>query len=47
MSQPKTTPMMAQDRRIKAQIDAETILFFRLGDFYDGTLRHPVLQEPA
>ena len=27
--------MMAQYRRIKAQIDAETILFFRLGDFYE------------
>ncbi|NLG35961.1 MAG: DNA mismatch repair protein MutS [Lentisphaerae bacterium] len=35
MSKPKTTPMMAQYRRAKAEIDPETILFFRLGDFYE------------
>lgn len=35
MSKSKTTPMMAQYRRAKAEIDAGTILFFRLGDFYE------------
>jgi len=35
MSQSKTTPMMAQYRRAKAEIDPDTILFFRLGDFYE------------
>jgi len=35
MSKSKTTPMMAQYRRAKAEIDPGTILFFRLGDFYE------------
>ncbi len=35
MSKPQTTPMMAQYRRAKAEIDPGTILFFRLGDFYE------------
>lgn len=29
------TPMMAQYRRIKSQLPPDTILFFRLGDFYE------------
>jgi len=29
------TPMMAQYRRIKAQLPPDVILFFRLGDFYE------------
>ena len=29
------TPMMRQYRRIKSEIAADTILFFRLGDFYE------------
>ena len=35
MSKPQTTPMMAQYRRAKAEIAPDTILFFRLGDFYE------------
>ncbi len=35
MSKSQTTPMMAQYRRAKAEIDPGTILFFRLGDFYE------------
>jgi DNA mismatch repair protein MutS len=35
MSKPQTTPMMAQYRRAKAEISPDTILFFRLGDFYE------------
>ncbi|MGB4621482.1 MAG: DNA mismatch repair protein MutS [Kiritimatiellia bacterium] len=35
MSAKPTTPMMAQYRRIKAEIAPDTILFFRLGDFYE------------
>ncbi len=31
----KQTPMMKQYRRIKAELDDDTILFFRLGDFYE------------
>ena len=34
MSDKSTTPMMAQYRRAKAEIAPDTILFFRLGDFY-------------
>lgn len=30
-----TTPMMAQYRRIRADLPPDTILFFRLGDFYE------------
>ncbi len=30
-----TTPMMAQYRRIRSEVPAGTILFFRLGDFYE------------
>lgn len=30
-----TTPMMAQYRRIRAELPPDTILFFRLGDFYE------------
>ncbi|MCZ7591774.1 MAG: DNA mismatch repair protein MutS [Kiritimatiellae bacterium] len=33
MSEP--TPMMAQYRRIRAELPPDTILFFRLGDFYE------------
>ena len=29
------TPMMAQYRRLRAEVSADTILFFRLGDFYE------------
>lgn len=29
------TPMMRQYRRVKSQLPADTILFFRLGDFYE------------
>jgi DNA mismatch repair protein MutS len=29
------TPMMAQYRRLRAELPPETILFFRLGDFYE------------
>jgi DNA mismatch repair protein MutS len=35
MSDPTTTPMMSQYRRIRNQLPPETILFFRLGDFYE------------
>ncbi|MBU0677207.1 MAG: DNA mismatch repair protein MutS [Verrucomicrobia bacterium] len=31
----KTTPMMAQYRSIRNELPADTILFFRLGDFYE------------
>ncbi|HMP76608.1 MAG TPA: DNA mismatch repair protein MutS [Kiritimatiellia bacterium] len=31
----ETTPMMAQYRRIRAELPPDTILFFRLGDFYE------------
>ncbi|MCO5045801.1 MAG: DNA mismatch repair protein MutS [Verrucomicrobia bacterium] len=30
-----TTPMMAQYRRIRSELPPDTILFFRLGDFYE------------
>lgn len=30
-----STPMMAQYRSIKKQIDPDTLLFFRMGDFYE------------
>jgi DNA mismatch repair protein MutS len=29
------TPMMAQYRRLRAEVSPDTILFFRLGDFYE------------
>src|SRR5947208_17172380 len=29
------TPMMAQYRRIKAELPKDALLFFRLGDFYE------------
>ena len=35
MSEKSTTPMMAQYRRAKAEIAPDTILFFRLRDFYE------------
>jgi len=31
----KSTPMMSQYRRIKQELPEDTILFFRLGDFYE------------
>ena len=31
----KTTPMMSQYRRIRGELPEDTILFFRLGDFYE------------
>jgi DNA mismatch repair protein MutS len=31
----QTTPMMGQYRRIRGEVDPDTILFFRLGDFYE------------
>ena len=31
----KSTPMMGQYRRIKNELSPDTILFFRLGDFYE------------
>src|SRR5260221_13225598 len=34
-SDPQLTPMMAQYRRIKAELSADTLLLFRLGDFYE------------
>lgn len=34
-AQPKLTPMMEQYRSVKKSLSAETILFFRLGDFYE------------
>jgi len=30
-----TTPMMGQYRRMRGEVDPDTILFFRLGDFYE------------
>jgi DNA mismatch repair protein MutS len=33
--EPQLTPMMAQYRRIKAELSADTLLLFRLGDFYE------------
>lgn len=35
MASNKETPMMRQYRRIKSELPAEVILFFRLGDFYE------------
>lgn len=34
-TEPKLTPMMEQYRSIKKTLPSETILFFRLGDFYE------------
>lgn len=31
----ESTPMMAQYRRVKSELPPDTILFFRLGDFYE------------
>jgi len=31
----QTTPMMGQYRRMRGEVDPDTILFFRLGDFYE------------
>ena len=31
----QTTPMMGQYRRIRGEVSPDTILFFRLGDFYE------------
>ncbi|MFH0953855.1 MAG: DNA mismatch repair protein MutS [Verrucomicrobiota bacterium] len=31
----QTTPMMGQYRRIKGEVSPDTLLFFRLGDFYE------------
>lgn len=35
MSQESLTPMMAQYRQVRSKLPAGTILFFRLGDFYE------------
>ena len=35
MSSTKTTPMMKQYFRIRSELPSDTILFFRLGDFYE------------
>ncbi len=35
LSQPRLTPMMEQYRSIKKTLPPQTILFFRLGDFYE------------
>jgi DNA mismatch repair protein MutS len=35
MAEKKETPMMAQYRTIRRDLPADTILFFRLGDFYE------------
>jgi DNA mismatch repair protein MutS len=35
MTTDQTTPMMGQYRRIKSEVSPDTILFFRLGDFYE------------
>ena len=35
MSGETLTPMMAQYRQIRGKLPANTILFFRLGDFYE------------
>jgi DNA mismatch repair protein MutS len=35
MDESKLTPMMQQYRRIKAEIPADAVLLFRLGDFYE------------
>ena len=35
MNESSDTPMMLQYRRAKAELDADTLLFFRLGDFYE------------
>jgi hypothetical protein len=32
---PELTPMMAQYRRIKAELPKDALLLFRLGDFYE------------
>jgi DNA mismatch repair protein MutS len=34
-AEPILTPMMAQYRRIKGELPKDTLLFFRLGDFYE------------
>src|SRR3974377_586923 len=34
-SEPQLTPMMAQYRRIKAELPKDALLLFRLGDFYE------------
>ncbi len=34
-AEPQLTPMMAQYRRIKSELPAGALLFFRLGDFYE------------
>ena len=31
----ETTPMMKQYRQIRSELPEDTILFFRLGDFYE------------
>ena len=35
MEKPKLSPMMEQYRRIKLDMDANTLLVFRIGDFYE------------
>jgi DNA mismatch repair protein MutS len=35
MSGETLTPMMSQYRQIRNKLPADTILFFRLGDFYE------------
>ena len=35
MARPPATPMMGQYRKVKSQLAAGTLLFFRLGDFYE------------
>ena len=32
---PKQTPMMAQYHRLKGELPKDTLLLFRLGDFYE------------
>ena len=34
-AEPQLTPMMAQYRRIKAELPKDALLLFRLGDFYE------------
>ncbi len=40
------TPMMAQYRRLRAGLPPETILFFRLGDFYEMFYEDAVVAAP-
>ncbi|MCF7838437.1 MAG: DNA mismatch repair protein MutS [Candidatus Marinimicrobia bacterium] len=42
----ESTPMMQQYRRIRSELPAETILFFRMGDFYEMFFEDAVAAAP-